>query len=321
MRSIPTGNFHRLAAADALWRAYLLCRQGKSRQPKMARFDLDADRHVIKLHRQLIQGQYACSPWSLRIIRDPKLRLIAAPTIRDRIVHRALLNEIGPHYERGFIDHSYTAGKARGPHRAVLCFQKWQRRYRFRLHLDIHRYFLSIDHGRLLALFGEKLKDLRTENLIQTLLTSGRLVYETPLAAKTLALNDHPLAPNKGLPLGSYFSQWSGTFYLNGLEHFVKRELKIKAYLRYMDDFVLFSDSREHLREVREEISRWLHRERLLQLNPDKLQICTNSEPAVFLGYRVSRSGLSPSRKLRRSMKKRIRSAAEKGHVHRAGRR
>ena len=247
MRTIPSDSFARLSRLQALWRAYQSCRQGKRRQPRMAAFDLDADRHLCALHRALVANRYQPEPWRLRVIHDPKTRLIAAPSIRDRIVHRALLDEIGPHYERSFIEHSYTGAVGRGPHRAVLQYLQWLRHYDYRLGLDIRRYFPSIHHPTLCRLLFRKLHDPRTQALIQLLLTAGGAVYRTPLAVQVMDLGQYPVADGCGLALGSYLSQWCGTFYLDGLDHFVKRELKIRGYLRYMDDFVLFSDDRAQL--------------------------------------------------------------------------
>jgi hypothetical protein len=146
------------------------------------------------------------------------------------------------------------------------------------------------------------------------LLQSGAEVYRTPLAVQTLELDRYPLAPDCGLPLGSYLSQWCGTFYLDGLDHFVKPELKVEGYLRYMDDFTLFGDDRAALLAARQRIVDWLERERRLQLNPKRWHIVPNTTPGVFLGYRVSRSGIGPSRKLRRSMQRRLQLAAGRGY-------
>ena len=104
MHSIPSGSFQRLSSLAALWHAYLSCRRGKRRQPRMAAFDIDADRHLCALQRVLLADSYRPEPWRLRVVYDPKVRLIAAPSIRDRVVHRALIDEIGPHFERSFIE-------------------------------------------------------------------------------------------------------------------------------------------------------------------------------------------------------------------------
>lgn len=314
MQSIPPGSFERLNSLAALWRAYLSCQRGKRRQPRMAAFDIDVDRHLCALHRTLIAGRYQPEPWRLRVVRDPKVRLIAAPSIRDRIVHRALLDEIGPYYERSFIEHSYTGAIGRGPHRAVLQYLSWMRRYPYRVALDIRRYFPSIYHPTLCRLLFSKLHDQRTQALINQLLTVGRTVYDTPLAVHVMKLEHDPVDEVSGLALGSYLSQWCGTFYLNGLDHFVKRELRIAGYLRYMDDFVLFSNDKSHLANARTAIAQWLNEERRLQLNPKRWDILSNTQAGIFLGYRVSRAGVTPSRKLRRSMEHNLRAAAQKGH-------
>ncbi len=314
MHTIPAGSFARLSSLESLWRAYLACRRGKRRQPRMAAFDFDADRHICALRRDLIRGRYRPEPWRLRVIHDPKTRLIAAPDIRDRVVHRALLDEIGPHYERSYIEHSYTGGLGRGTHRAVLRYLGWMRRYRYRLCLDIRHYFPSIHHPTLCRLLFRRLRDAETQALLRQLLENGGAVYRTPLALQVLDLGDLSANTDRGLALGSYLSQWCGTFYLDGLDHFVKRELKVQAYLRYMDDSAFFSNDKDALVKVRTVVATWLAEERRLALNPKRWDVVPTTHPGVFLGYRISRSGTCPSRKLRRSMKQRLRSASQRGH-------
>jgi hypothetical protein len=116
-----------------------------------------------------------------------------------------------------------------------------------------------------------------------------------------------------GLPLGSWFSQWCGNFYLDEVDHMIKRQLKIPRYARYMDDLVLFADDKAQLLEARAAIAAWLQSERQLQLNPKHLTVEPTRTPAVFLGYRISQAGLAPSRKLRRRLRQRLRAAAATG--------
>jgi hypothetical protein len=279
----------------------------------MAWFDLEAHRHICALQRKLEQYHYEPEPWRLRVVHDPKTRLIAAPSIRDRVLHRALIDEIGPYYERSFFEHSYTASAGRGPHRAVLCYQRWLRRFDYRLSLDIRRYFPSIHQPTLCDLLFRKLRCADTRALIEQLLQTGGEVYRTPEAQQILQLDRYPLAEDCGLPLGSYLSQWCGTFYLDGLDHFVKRELKIKGFLRYMDDTALFANSRAELIAARDYIGEWLECELRLQLNPKHWHVMPTTEAGIFLGYRVSRAGISPGRKLRRRLRQQVQRAARRG--------
>lgn len=311
MRTLKSGSYQRLASLEALWRGWLDCRRGKRRSPTVAAFELDCDRHLLALRRELVEHRYQPSPWRLHGIRDPKTRLIAAPAVRDRVLHHALLREIGPVFERRYIDQSFAAGHGHGPHRAALYFLGCQRRHAWRLHLDISAYFPSIPHPRLLALFAERVRDDDTLALLQAIIASGDQVYRSRLARQLLGERCPP--PGQGLPLGSWFSQWCGNFFLDGLDHFIKRELKIPGYLRYMDDLVLFAEEKTRLLEARGAVADWLREQRALQLNPKRLAVEPTRTPAVFVGYRISRAGIVPSRKLRRRLRPRLRAAAAKG--------
>jgi RNA-directed DNA polymerase len=311
MRTLTAGSYQRLASQEALWRAWRDCRRGKRRNPAIARFEIDCDRHLLDLHRELLAFRYRPSPWRLHRICDPKTRLIAAPAVRDRLLHHALLSEIGPVFERRFIDQSFAAGRQRGPHRAALYFLACQRRYAWRLHLDIRAYFLSIRHDRLLALFAERLVDADTLDLLRLIMASGDAVYRSRLAAATLG--ERCPSAGRGLPLGSWFSQWCGNAYLDSLDHWIKRDLKIPGYLRYMDDMALFADRRTQLVDARAAIMAWLRDQRDLRLNPKHFTVEPTRTATVFLGYRVSRAGIAPSRKLRRRFRQRLRAAADRG--------
>ncbi len=311
MYTLAAGSYQRLASQEALWRAWRACRRGKRRHPSVARFEIDCDYHLLALHQELLAQRYRPSPWRLHSIADPKTRLIAAPAVRDRVLHHAVLNEIGPVFERRYLEQSFAAGHQRGPHRAVLYFLACMRRYAWRLHLDIHAYFLSIQHARLLVLFPTRVVDADTLALVRTIITSSDEVYRSPLAATTLG--ERCPTAGYGLPLGSWFSQWCGNFFLDGLDHFVKRQLHIPGYQRYMDDFVLFADTKAPLLEARAALTTWLAEARGLSLNPKRLAVEPATTPAVFLGYRISRAGISPSRKLRRRLQQRLQSAASRG--------
>jgi len=175
------------------------------------------------------------------------------------------------------------------------------------------RYFPSIRQDILLGRFAHRLRDPQTLALLGQILRSGGEVYRSAAAVQVLKLDDDPIGPGCGLPIGSYVSQWSGALYLDGLDHFVTRTLKIPGYLRYMDDFSLFSDDREQLLAARDVVREWLVRERGLHLGRKRWEVFDTREPTRFVGYRVSRAGLAPGPKVKRRLKKRLRAAAERG--------
>jgi retron-type reverse transcriptase len=224
MRSVPAGSFQHLSSFPCLWVAWLDYRRGKRRRPAVADFALDADLALLHLHQALRAGHFRPSNYRVALVRDPKLRLVAAPNVGDRVLQRALLDAIGPTYERGFIHHNYAVGTGRGAHRAALAYLGWMRRLPWRMHLDISHYFASVEHERLMSLFARRLRDARTLDLLASLLAAGAEVYRHPLAE--VALPELRVPPGRGLPLGGYLSHWAGGFYLDSLDHLVTRTLK-----------------------------------------------------------------------------------------------
>ena len=133
---------------------------------------------------------------------------------------------------------------------------------------------ITIDHDILLRLLTPPMRDQRMVGLITDILASGARLY-----ARRDVRSFFGLAPRcsrespTGLPIGNLTSQWWGNLYLDGLDHFVKRNLKVKGYLRYMDDFVCFADTRGELRRILSQVLDWLWMERRLMLNPKKCHI------------------------------------------------
>ena len=314
MRSVPKGSFERLTNPVTLWQAYHNARRNKRRRMSMAAFELNADRAITRLSHALQAGVYQPKQYKIKVIYDPKKRLICTPSIEDRIIHQALIQTIGPTYEVGFHPQHYACGHNRGPHRAVMHTLKLNRRYTYRVHLDIHRYFLSIDRRILQGIFSRRLRDTKTLSLIKKQLEVGGQAYETPLAIQALNLETQPRpSTNTGLAIGAYLSQWSGALYLNDFDHYITRVLRAPSYLRYMDDFLLFADSKMQLDELQAEATEWLRAQRRLTLNPKKGNIEPTEKPFVYLGYRITHGGIESSRKLERRILENIRKAAKKG--------
>lgn len=312
MRSLRGDLFARIGSPENLWAAARDAFAGKRRGPAVARELPALDRTCFALSRELLENRYRPRPWRLRIVHEPKPRLIAAPAVRDRIVQRALIDCIGPALNRRAIDTQFTRGPGQGLHQALLYLLAANRRYAWRLHLDVAHYFPSVDHGILMDLLCGPIRDPRVCALLGVLLDSGLGVWRSP-EARLLGLGPPPAdAPPRGLPLGAWLSQWAGACYLDGLDHFVKRELKVPAYLRYMDDLVLLGDDRARLIEAKAAVAGWLAAERRLRLNPKHGTVEPTHHPATLLGHRISRAGIVPAARMRRRLRARLAAAAER---------
>lgn len=259
--------------------------RGKRFCNNVLEFNHKLEPELLQLQQELLTNTYQPGPYRTFEIFEPKRRLISAAPYRDRIVHHALCNVINPIFEPSFIEHSYANRFGFGSHRALKQFTSFARSSRYILQCDIRRYFPSIDHEILKSLIRRKLKCKSTLNLIDLIIDNSN--PQEPIC-------DHfpgddlltPLERRHGLPIGNLTSQFFANVYLNGFDHFVKQELGVKPYLRYMDDFAIFSDDLGFLKNARLSIEAKLSQLRL-KIHPIKSQIFETRHGASFVGYRI----------------------------------
>ena len=239
-------------------------------------------------------------------IHDPKQRLISAAPFRDRVIHHALCNVIEPLFERTFIADSYANRVGKGTHAAVDRLQSLAQRYCYVLRADIVRHFPSLDHEIMFGLLAQTVTDEATLWLIERILASGRGVLKDEYEMVYFP-GDDLFAVNRprGLPIGNLTSQFWANVYMDALDQTIKRELSCPAYLRYVDDVLLFANDTRTLLRWRAEIISRMERLRLT-IHPGALPRAT-TEGAPFLGFTVfperrrlkRRKGVHFQRKLR----------------------
>jgi RNA-directed DNA polymerase len=190
------------------------------------------------------------------------------------VVHHAVCGVLEPLFERRLIFDTYACRPGKGSHRAVDRCQEFARRYRYFLKCDIRKYFESIDHGVLGRLL-ERILGIRADPRLVSLL--GRIVAHSV-----------PGAPHgKGVPIGNLTSQHFANLYLGELDHFLKERLRIKGYLRYMDDFICFSDDKAALGALLPQIRCFIGEHLRLTLKEEVTRLAPVSEGVPFLGFRI----------------------------------
>jgi retron-type reverse transcriptase len=211
--------------------------------------------------------------------------MISAAPYRDRVVHHALCNVIVPIFERTFVSDSFANRVGYGTHRALRRFVEFARSSRYVLQCDITKYFPSIDHEILKEIMRRKIKCADTLWLIDRIIDGSNPQETVP----HYFAGDDLFTPGErrhGLPIGNLTSQFFANVYLNGFDHFVKKQLRVKKYVRYVDDFALFSDDKSLLAQARREIENRLADLRL-RIHPIKSQLFETRHGASFLGFRV----------------------------------
>ncbi len=301
------GLFPEVVSAANLWQAWKDFRRGKGRRPSVRAFERGADRRVFRLHRELAAGAYAPAGYRLKVIFEPKRRLIAAAPVRDRVVHHAVHRLLAPRLDRRLVDTTFACREGYGNHRAVLAFLAALRRHRWVLLLDLRHYFLSVDRGILVdRVMGGRLKDRPLLELLRTIAESGAGLYRHPAVVGFLGLEAGFPPAGCGLPIGNLTSQWWGNQYLADFDHFVKRDLKVPHYQRYMDDVTLFGDSARGLERARDAAAGWLAGERRLRFKAPAARPRSTGGRFTYLGYRVSRAGIEPTREVIARMRRRL---------------
>jgi RNA-directed DNA polymerase len=243
-----SGLYAQICAWENLERAYRRARKGKRGQAPAADFERRLEDNLVQLQNDLLNQTYEPGVYHSFYIHEPKRRLISAAPFRDRVAHHALCNIIEPLFERRFIFDSYANRIGKGTHRALDRCQQFARRYPYALQMDVVQFFPGIDHALLRAALEQVVADAQTLWLCDVVMASGQGV-QTAEYDMVYFPGDDLLAVNRprGLPIGNLTSQFWANVYLNSFDHFVKRQLQCPAYLRYVDDLILFADSKRTL--------------------------------------------------------------------------
>ena len=265
------GLFERITSCENLEQAMWRAARGKQDRGPVQRFLGEAAQELTLLQEELAAGTYRPRPYTQFRIRDPKPRTISCADFRDRVVHHAICDVIGPLLERRMISDSYACRVGKGTHRAVLQAQRHCRRFRYYLKMDVRKFFESVDHEILLGLLCRLFRERRLCDLLETIVR-------------------HPV-PNsvagKGLPIGNLTSQWFANLYLDGLDHTVKEQWRFRGYIRYMDDIVLWADDKADLWWALSSVRAWLETQRRLALKDTATRMAPTKDGLAFLGLRV----------------------------------
>jgi len=310
-----------------IYKAYFDCRKSKRNTINALKFEFNLENNLHELLKELNNRTYNPARSVCFAVLEPTPREIFAADFKDRIVHHLLINEIGEIFEKKFIFDSCSCRKNKGTHfcidRLKNFIKKITKNYTKRTYyyqLDISGFFMSIDKQILYNLIESRIKKEKTakkwENKILWL--SKKIIFNEPTENCIYKGNKNllKLIPDrkslfkaregKGLPIGNYSSQFFANIYLNELDQFIKRKLKCKYYVRYVDDIILLSKSRKELRLWKNKIDIFLQKNLLLKLNPKK-QIFQSVDKGVdFLGYFIKPKYNLVRKRVKKNLKRKL---------------
>ncbi len=263
-----TGNLIcRIADPDNLRSAFWKAKKRKADKPNVKAFSNDLDNQLLQLRNGILSGHVSVGNYSFFTIHDPKKRMICAADFSERVLHHAIMNVCHSIFEKYQIYHSYASRKGKGTYAAIEQAKRNQRQYPCYIKMDIRKYFDSIDHSVLLAMLQQRIKD-------KVLLDIFRKI-----------INSYSIQPAKGLPIGSLTSQYFANHYLGKADHYAKEKLQVPAYVRYMDDMVLWGDNKKQLNEKGEAFRDFIIRELDLAFKTSYMNKTSRGLP--FCGYTI----------------------------------
>ena len=289
-----------------LFRAYYDARKNKRNTHNALAFELHYERELLRLHDEIINKRYKPRPSICFIVNQPVKREVFAADFRDRIIHHLIYNYISTVFENRFINDSYSCRKGKGTHYGIKrvdhfirsCSENYHRDC-YILKIDIKGYFMSVDR----SLLYEKVKRRLIRHaagikgdLYIILYLIRETIFNDPthdciMKCSWTEWKDLPASKslfhagrNKGLPIGNLTSQLFANIYLDELDHYVKRDLRIKYYGRYVDDIIIVHPDKKYLKAVVPEIRLYLLEVLSLQLHPKKIYLQHYTKGVVFLG-------------------------------------
>lgn len=297
--------------------------------------------NIINIKNIINSGNYIPGKYNIFLVREPKIRIIMSQNITDKVINHLIAKYfLIDVFDKTLVDFNIATRLNKGTHYGIKLTKKYLNEMKIKydtfyyLKFDISKYFYNIDHEIVKKLINKKIKDKKVINIINNIIDSTNREYvnneinnlkngeierinklnisEYEKEIKIKEINNISYYKNgKGLPIGNMTSQILAVTYLNELDHYIKEKLKIKYYIRYMDDGILLHNDKEYLKYCLKEIEKILNLYKL-KLNPKKTKINNIKTGIDFLGFRFYIKSDKIILKLRNDCKKRFKKKMKK---------
>ena len=286
-----------LPTISELFQAYYDCRVSKRNSASALAFEENLESNLLELYEELVDGSYTPGQSICFVVEHPKVREVWAAEFRDRIVHHLLYNKVADRFHRRFIADSYACIPGRGTHKAVARLEhmsrsitcNWQKPA-FVLKMDVANFFVSIDKEILDSLLSKHIHEAWWLSLCRKILHHDPVVgakFQSPykLLCKVPRHKSLLHSDGRGLPIGNLSSQFFANVYMDTLDQYAKHCLKLRRWVRYVDDIVVMSTCSKSLSDTVVKVDEFLSTNLRMQLQPKKTSINKLDLGFDALGY------------------------------------
>ncbi len=306
-------DFIRLTSLPNLFQCWGKARKNKSQNLRVLRFGNDPLRHLVTIQKLLRERRYTFGPYKSFTVREKKFRHVVDAPMKDRIVHWMLYQYLLPIWQPRFIHDTYGNLPGRGTHAAVQRLAQFARSpdATWVLQLDISKYFYSVNHAILKEHVLRFIGDTDIRHLIISLIDS----FQTDNSFDDLFASDsmYRTTAAKGMPIGSLLSQLFANILPNGFDHWVKEDLRVRFYLRYVDDLTFLAFSRAELLAIQDLVVEYLAAMGLT-IHPFKIRLAPTAAGVPYLGYVVFPDHIAAGKYVRSRYHYRLRQHEREGY-------
>ena len=289
-----------------LYLSYLEARKNKRKTSNQLRFEIELEKNIYALAQTILSFNYTPKRSIAFVIFKPVQREIFAADFSDRVVHHFIYRCIYKQIDKKLIFDNYSCRKGKGNlygvkrlNKFIRCCSNNYQNDAYVLKLDILGYFMNINHELLFKkvmrllnpnayYFGIPFETIRYllnqtiyNNVARNFYTKGSFKDWKGLPSQKSLLNK---GDGIGLPIGNLTSQIFGNVFLNDFDHFVKKDLGIKYYGRYVDDMVFVHSDKEYLKSILNPIKNKIN-DLGLEIHPKKIALQHYNKGVLFLGH------------------------------------
>lgn len=308
----------RICSFENLLAAYKAAAKDKRYRSEVISFSFNLEENLFSIQHDLERRRYAVGAYCEFYVHYPKPRLVMALGFRDRIVQWAIYRQINPYVDKRYIQHSYGCRNGKGTLAAAQCLLNWVQLTSRKpdaadwviIKGDISKYFYRVDHEIIMEFYAEICDEDWFLWLIDTIVNNPDLPFGLPEGVSIADCPREKRLYDVGMPIGNLTSQETANVYLDRLDQYCKHVLKLRYYVRYMDDFIILC-RREEAQAILDSITVFLRERLKLAISP-KSRILPASQPVEFVGYTISPHGLRLRKKTDRHIKHALKKVAEK---------
>jgi len=253
---------------DNIRLAHKNARKGKLHYQEVQMVNGNEEYYFSQIQDMLKNKTFRNSEYEIFIKNDngKDREIYKLPYFPDRIVHHCIMQVLEPIWVSTLITDTYSSLKGRGIHNGVRRIKNAltdKENTIYCLKMDIRKFYPSIDHTILKSIIRQKIKD-----------------------PDVLWLLDEIINSTDGVPIGNYLSQYFGNIYLSVLDHWIKENQNCKYYFRYCDDIVILYSDKNHLSQLRKDISNYIESVLNMKLKDNWQVFPVDKRGIDFLGYR-----------------------------------